>query len=98
MALYFKEPEMIASIVAPSAALDLALPKTPTESRIPVPGPSPHPSLAHPIYCNALAMSKVCLYLYKFTNRFFQDISIRFQYHLDPYDLNLKSNKYIFIE
>ncbi|XP_050465610.1 nuclear receptor subfamily 2 group E member 1 [Cataglyphis hispanica] len=59
MALYFKEPEMMASLVAPSAALDLALPKAPTESRVPVPGPSPHPPLTHPAYCNALAMSKM---------------------------------------
>ncbi|XP_072765162.1 nuclear receptor subfamily 2 group E member 1 [Anoplolepis gracilipes] len=58
MALYFKEPEIIASM-APPTALDLALPKAPTESRVPVPGPSPHPSLTHPAYCNALAISKM---------------------------------------
>lgn len=85
MALYFKEPEMIASIVAPSAALDLALPKAPAESRVPMPGPSPHPSLTHPAYCNALAMSKVCLYLYKFANRFFSKYLYKI---LIPYNRN----------
>lgn len=58
MALYLKEPEMMASIVAPSVALDLALPK-PNESRIPVPGPSSHLPLTHLAHCNALEMSKM---------------------------------------
>ncbi|XP_018407374.1 PREDICTED: nuclear receptor subfamily 2 group E member 1 [Cyphomyrmex costatus] len=60
MALYFKEPEIMNSMVAPPpTALDLVLPKAPSESRISVPGPTPHPSLAHPAYCNALTVSKM---------------------------------------
>ncbi|XP_011686491.1 PREDICTED: nuclear receptor subfamily 2 group E member 1 [Wasmannia auropunctata] len=60
MALYFKEPEIMNSIVAPPpTALDLVLPKAPSEQRVSVPGPSPHPSLPHPAYCNALTVSKM---------------------------------------
>ncbi|XP_011634330.1 nuclear receptor subfamily 2 group E member 1 [Pogonomyrmex barbatus] len=60
MALYFnKEPEIMSSMVAPSAALDLVLPKAPSETRVSMPGPSPHPSLSHPAYCNALTISKI---------------------------------------
>ncbi|XP_012538719.1 nuclear receptor subfamily 2 group E member 1 [Monomorium pharaonis] len=60
MALYFKEPEIMSSMVAPPpTALDLVLPKAPSEPRVSVPGPSPHPSLPHPIYCNALTVSKI---------------------------------------
>ncbi|XP_067214805.1 nuclear receptor subfamily 2 group E member 1 isoform X2 [Linepithema humile] len=60
MALYFKEPEIMVNMVAPPpAALDLALPKAPTEPRVSVAGPSPHPPLPHPAYCNALSISKM---------------------------------------
>ncbi|XP_060820577.1 nuclear receptor subfamily 2 group E member 1-like [Bombus pascuorum] len=60
MALYFKEPEMMTSMVPPpTTALDLALPKPSTESRISVATPTPHHLLSHPIYCNSLAISKL---------------------------------------
>ncbi|KYQ58083.1 Nuclear receptor subfamily 2 group E member 1 [Trachymyrmex zeteki] len=60
MALYFKEPEIMNSMVAPPpTALDLVLPKVPSEPRVSMPGPSPHPSLPHPVYCNALTVSKM---------------------------------------
>ncbi|KYN20709.1 Protein tailless [Trachymyrmex cornetzi] len=60
MALYFKEPEIMNSMVASApTALDLVLPKAPSEPRVSMPGPSPHPSLPHPAYCNALTVSKV---------------------------------------
>lgn len=62
MALYLKEPEVIANIVPPAVtALDLALPKPSAESRVSIAAPSIHPPLPHPVYCNALAMSKVKL-------------------------------------
>ncbi|XP_017881192.1 nuclear receptor subfamily 2 group E member 1 [Ceratina calcarata] len=58
MALYFKEPEMMANMVSqPSTALDLALPKPPIESRVSVAAPAPHHPL--PLYCNNMAMSKI---------------------------------------
>ncbi|XP_016914164.1 nuclear receptor subfamily 2 group E member 1 [Apis cerana] len=60
MALYFKEPEMMANMVPPpAAALDLALPKPPNEPRVSVPAPAPHHPLPHPVYCNNMAMSKI---------------------------------------
>ncbi|XP_011879545.1 PREDICTED: nuclear receptor subfamily 2 group E member 1 isoform X2 [Vollenhovia emeryi] len=60
MALFFKEPEIMNSVVAPPpTALDLVLPKAPSEPRVSMPGPSPHPSLPHPAYCNALTISKM---------------------------------------
>lgn len=60
MALYFKEPEMMANMVPPpAAALDLALPKPPTEPRVSVAAPAPHHPFPHPVYCNSMAMSKV---------------------------------------
>ncbi|XP_076672314.1 nuclear receptor subfamily 2 group E member tailless isoform X3 [Andrena cerasifolii] len=60
MALYFKEPEMMANMVPPpAAALDLALPKPPTEPRVSVAAPTPHHPLPHPVYCNSMAMSKI---------------------------------------
>lgn len=60
MALYFKEPEMMANMVPPpAAALDLALPKPPNEPRVSVPASAPHHPLPHPVYCNNMAMSKV---------------------------------------
>ncbi|XP_018361592.1 PREDICTED: nuclear receptor subfamily 2 group E member 1 [Trachymyrmex cornetzi] len=60
MALYFKEPEIMNSMVASApTALDLVLPKAPSEPRVSMPGPSPHPSLPHPAYCNALTVSKM---------------------------------------
>ncbi|XP_012281238.1 nuclear receptor subfamily 2 group E member 1 [Orussus abietinus] len=60
MALYFKEPEMMASMVqAPAGALDLALPKSPTEPRVSVAAPAPHHPLSHPIYCNSMAIPKI---------------------------------------
>ncbi|KOC59552.1 Nuclear receptor subfamily 2 group E member 1 [Habropoda laboriosa] len=60
MALYFKEPEMMANMVPPPAgALDLALPKPPNESRVSVTAPAPHHPLPHPVYCNNMAMSKI---------------------------------------
>lgn len=60
MALYFKEPEMMANMVPPpAAALDLALPKPPTEPRVSVAAPAPHHPLPHPVYCNSMALSKV---------------------------------------
>ncbi|XP_032687193.1 nuclear receptor subfamily 2 group E member 1 isoform X3 [Odontomachus brunneus] len=59
MALYYKEPEIIANMAPPTVtALDLALPKPSAESRVSVAAPPTHPPLPHPIYCNALAMSK----------------------------------------
>ncbi|KAL0126647.1 hypothetical protein PUN28_005191 [Cardiocondyla obscurior] len=59
MALFLKEPEIMNSMVAPPpTALDLVLPKAPSEPRVSVAGPSPHPPL-HPAYCNALTMSKM---------------------------------------
>ncbi|XP_020287094.1 nuclear receptor subfamily 2 group E member 1 [Pseudomyrmex gracilis] len=60
MALYFKEPEMMANVVAPPpAALDLALPKTPSETRVSIPLSPPSQSLlSHAIYSNALTMTK----------------------------------------
>ena len=64
MALYFKEPEIMNSMVASApTALDLVLPKAPSEPRVSMPRPSPHPSLPHPVYCNALTVSKVRLHL-----------------------------------
>ncbi|XP_018349384.1 PREDICTED: nuclear receptor subfamily 2 group E member 1 [Trachymyrmex septentrionalis] len=60
MALYFKEPEIMNSMVASApTALDLVLPKAPSEPRVSMPGPSPHSSLPHPAYCNALTVSKM---------------------------------------
>ncbi|XP_071570964.1 nuclear receptor subfamily 2 group E member tailless isoform X2 [Temnothorax americanus] len=60
MALFLKEPEIMNSMVAPPpTALDLVLPKAPSEPRVSVPGPSPHPPLPHPAYCNALTLSKM---------------------------------------
>ncbi|XP_012058384.1 PREDICTED: nuclear receptor subfamily 2 group E member 1 [Atta cephalotes] len=60
MALYFKEPEIMNSMVASApTALDLVLPKAPSEPRVSMPRPSPHPSLPHPVYCNALTVSKM---------------------------------------
>lgn len=64
MALYFKEPEVMASMVPPpTTALNLALPKPATESRVSVATPTPHHLLSHPVYCNSLAMSKVYMYI-----------------------------------
>ncbi|XP_076379488.1 nuclear receptor subfamily 2 group E member tailless [Megalopta genalis] len=60
MALYFKEPEMMSNMVPPSAAaLDLALPKPPTETRVTVAAPAPHHPLSHSVYCSSVAMAKI---------------------------------------
>nr|XP_050856444.1 nuclear receptor subfamily 2 group E member 1 [Vespula vulgaris] len=60
MALYFKEPEIMSNIVPQStAALDLALPKPPTEPRVSVAPSTPHHPLPHPIYCNSIALPKI---------------------------------------
>ncbi|XP_043493612.1 nuclear receptor subfamily 2 group E member 1 [Polistes fuscatus] len=60
MAFFYKEPEMMGSVVPqPSAALDLALPKPPTEPRVSVAPPTPHHQLPHPAYCNMLGLPKV---------------------------------------
>ncbi|XP_011147691.1 nuclear receptor subfamily 2 group E member 1 [Harpegnathos saltator] len=68
MALYLKEPEVIANIVPPAVtALDLALPKPSAESRVSIAAPPTHPPLPHPIYCNALAMTKFPLNMASFS-------------------------------
>ncbi|XP_015116202.1 nuclear receptor subfamily 2 group E member 1 [Diachasma alloeum] len=60
MALYFKEPEMMGSMVPPPAgALDLALPKPPSEPRVSVAPPPTHHHMPHPIYCNSMSVSKM---------------------------------------
>ncbi|XP_015589640.1 nuclear receptor subfamily 2 group E member 1 [Cephus cinctus] len=60
MALYFKEPEMMSNVVqTPAGALDLALPKPPSEPRVSVPGPVPHHPLPHPIFCNSMTIPKI---------------------------------------
>ncbi|EZA61059.1 Nuclear receptor subfamily 2 group E member [Ooceraea biroi] len=58
MALYFKEPEALASMTVPSQStiLNLALPKISAETH--VAGPSPHSSISHPNCCS-LTMPKV---------------------------------------
>lgn len=60
MALYFKEPEIIARMGPPPAGvLDLALPKPTNEPRVSVAAPTPHHPIPHPVYCNSIGMTKV---------------------------------------
>ncbi|KAI4481901.1 hypothetical protein M0802_013861 [Mischocyttarus mexicanus] len=60
MGYFYKEQEMMTSVVPQSsAALDLALPKPPTEPRVSVVPPTTHHQIPHPAYCNMLGLPKV---------------------------------------
>lgn len=90
MALYLKEPEVIANIVPPAvAALDLALPKPSVESRVSVVSAPPiHPALPHPVYCSALAMSKVKSQYFPPHNIFAKSRGVTSHFHLQ-FPLNM---------
>ena len=63
MALFFKEPEMMAGMgPPPGGVLDLALPKPPNEARVCVAAPTAHHPMPHPVYCNSMGVPKAIIF------------------------------------